>query len=236
MAITSIEMTYPAGGAKIPGWFFLPEGGGPFAAVVVLHGSDGFQPNHAEIGHKLAVAGFAALVVTWFGAGPERSHWDMVRPEDIFEAVSWLKKDPAVDANRFGLIGFSRGGGLALVMGALIPETKAIVNYFGLTAWKGGMEEFGHLPLNKSEYMDFVKHISCPILSFHGEKDTVVPVDNTLGLVAACQRYGVDHTVILYPDLDHSFIWPGDKYNKKAHLDSWGKTLRFLNANLTSYA
>lgn len=235
MAFTSIEMIYPAGGAKVPGWFFLPEGGGPFAAVVVLHGSDGFQPNHAEIGQKLAAAGFASLVVAWFGASSERSHWDMVRSEDIFEAVSWLKKEPTVDCNRLGLIGFSRGGGLALVMGALIPETKAIVNYFGLTAWKGGMEEFCHLPLKKSEHLDFVKNISCPILSFHGEKDTVVPVDNTLGLVAACQKYGVDHTVILYPDLDHSFIWPGDKYNKKAHLDSWDKTLQFLNTNLTSY-
>jgi dienelactone hydrolase len=55
-------------------------------------------------------------------------------------------------------------------------------------------------------------------------------------LVAACEKYGVGHTVILYPDLDHSFIWPGDKYNKKAHLDSWGKTLQFLNTNLTSYS
>ena len=228
-------MTSQAGGAKIPGCFFLPEGSGPFAVVVVLHGSDGFQPNHAEIGQKLATAGFASLVLTWFGASSERSHWDMVRPGDIFEAVSWLKKEPAVDSNRLGLIGFSRGGGLALVMGALIPETKAIVNYFGLTAWKGGLEEFPHLPLNKSEHLDFVKNISCPILSFHGEKDTVVPVDNTLGLVAACQRYGVDHTVILYPDLDHSFIWPGDKYNKKAHLDSWDQTLQFFKTNLTSY-
>ncbi|MGD8882646.1 MAG: dienelactone hydrolase family protein [Desulfobacterales bacterium] len=229
---TPIEMTYKAGGAKIPGCFFLPEGRGPFAVVVVLHGSDGFQPNHAEIGQKLAAAGFASLVVAWFGASSDRSHWDMVRPGDIFEAVSWLKKEPAVDSNRLGLIGFSRGGGLALVMGALIPETKAIVNYFGLTAWKGGLEEFCHLPLNKSEHLDFVKNISCPIISFHGEKDTVVTVDNTLQLDSACQKYGIDHTVILYPDLDHSFVWPGDKYNKKAHLDSWNTTIRFFKTHL----
>ncbi len=58
MAITSIEMTYQAGGAKIPDLFYEPDGKGPFAVVIVLHGSDGFKSNHAAIARKLAEAGF----------------------------------------------------------------------------------------------------------------------------------------------------------------------------------
>lgn len=234
MAVTRNEISYPVGDATIPSLFFLPDGHGPFSVVVIFHGSDGFQSNHADIAQKLAEAGFASFAMTWFGADPKRSHWDMLRHEDILAGVAWLKKEPAVDSKRLGLIGFSRGGGLALLMGALIPETRAVVNYFGLTSWQGGMQEFRHLPLNPSDHLEFVKNISCPILSFHGEKDTVVTVENTIQLDFACQKHGIDHTVILYPDLDHSFIWPGDKYNKKAHLDSWDKTIRFFKTHLSA--
>jgi carboxymethylenebutenolidase len=233
MAISTIEITYRAGDAKIPGIFCLPDGQGPFAAVAVLHGSDGFKSNHADIARKLAEAGFAVVAPKWFGVLPERSHWDRVRPEDMTGVASWFKKEPVVDSNRLGVVGFSRGGGLGLIMGALIPTTKAIVNYFGLTAWKNGMEAFRNLPLNPFDHLDFVKNISCPILSFHGAEDTVVSVEDTLQLDLACRKFGLDHTAVLYPDLDHSFIWPGDKYNRKAHEDAWDKTLRFLKTNLS---
>jgi len=233
MGILLKKISYPAGDINNPGFLCLPEDQAACATVIIFHGSDGFKPNHEMIARKLAEEGFAALALTWFGANDKRAHWDQVRQEDILAAVSWLKKMPAVDCHRLGLIGFSRGGGLALIMGSLIPETRAIVNYFGLTAWKGGMEEFRNLTLNQHEHLDFVKNITCPILSFHGAKDTVVPVENTLELDLACQKYGLNHTVILYPDMDHSFVWPGDKHNREAHEDSWGKTLLFLKTNLS---
>ncbi len=99
--------------------------------MIVFHGSDGFKPNHAGIAKKLVKEGFAALAPTWFGGDPARPHWDAVQPEDIFVVVSWLKQQSKIDSNRLGLMGFSRGGGLAVIFGSFIPETKAIVNYFG---------------------------------------------------------------------------------------------------------
>lgn len=233
MAIIEKQIICRTDETRIPGLFFQPEGQGPFAVVIAFHGSDGFKSNHAAVARKLAEAGFAALALTWFGASSERAHWSQVRQEDIFAGVSWLKKEPAVDRHRLGLMGFSRGGGLALMMGSLIPQTRAIVNYFGLTAWENGLEEFRNFNLNHPGHLDFVKNISGPILSFHGTRDTVVPVENTLQLDMACQKYGLDHTLILYPGLDHSFIWPGDKHNREAHEDSWGKTLQFLRKNLS---
>ena len=132
--IITKEITLQAGDVKIPGFFCVPEGTGLFPVVVIFHGSDGFKTNHAEIAKRLAQQGFAALAPTWFGGDPARSHWDALRPEDIFAVMSWLKQNSAVDSNRLGSIGFSRGGGLALIFGFLIPQTKAIINYFGLTA------------------------------------------------------------------------------------------------------
>ena len=229
------KISYPAGDTNVPGILCLPGDRAACAAVIVFHGSDGFKSNHEMIARKLAKEGFAALALTWFGGASSRSLWSAVRADDILQAVAFLERQPAVDANRLGLIGFSRGGGLALIMAALIPQTKAVVNYFGLTAWKAGLEEFGHLPLNESEPLDFIQKLSCPVLSFHGEKDTVVPVDNTIAVDTVCKKYDVDHRYILYPGVNHSFIWPGDKYDRKAHLDSWDKTLRFLKKSLNSF-
>lgn len=234
MALLPKRISLPAGDINVPGILYLPADRATCAAVIVLHGSDGFKTNHEVIARKLAKEGFAALALTWFGSTSSRLQWSEVRADDIFQVVAFLEQLPAVDTDKLGLIGFSRGGGLALILAALIPKTKAVVNYFGLTAWKAGLEEFYHLPLNKSEPLDFIQKLSCPVLSFHGQKDTVVPVDNTIELDTACKKYGVDHRYILYPGVNHSFIWPGDKYNQKAHLDSWDKTFRFLKANLFS--
>jgi carboxymethylenebutenolidase len=230
--IITKKITRYAGDVKIPGFFCLPAGRGPFPVVIVLHGSDGFKPNHAEIAKKLAKEGFAALAPTWFGGDPARPHWDAVRPEDILATVFWLKKEAAVDASCLGFMGFSRGGGLALILGSLIPETKAIVNYFGFTSWSAERGDFPHLPLNKDALLDFVQRISGAILSFHGDLDAVVSVDNTYRLDEACRRFHVEHQYVIYSGVDHSFIWPGDKYDQKAHLDSWQKALQFLRQHL----
>ena len=222
------KISYPAGDISVPGCLCLPPGQTACAPVIIFHGSDGFKPNHEMIAHKLAMEGFAALALTWFGGDSPRSQWGEVRADDILPAVAFLKQLPTVDTDRLGMIGFSRGGGLALVMASLIPQTRAVVNYFGLTAWKGGLEEFYHLPLNKSEPLDFIKRLTCPVLSFHGTNDTVVPVGNTIKMDTACKKFGIDHRYILYPGVNHSFIWPGDQYDPKAHLDSWDRTLGFF--------
>jgi dienelactone hydrolase len=232
MRVLTKKISYPAGDINVPGFFCLPENSALCAAVVVFHGSDGFKLNHEMITRKLADEGFAALALTWFGGASARSHWTEVRAVDILQAVSFLKQQPAVDSDRLGLIGFSRGGGLALIMGSLIRQTKAIVNYFGLTSWKRGMEEFRHLSLSQTDHLNFVSKIECPVLSFHGDRDAVVSVEDTLNLVAVCRRFGVDHQHIIYPAVNHSFIWPGDKYDRKAHRDSWDKTLKFFKQNL----
>ena len=232
MDLIAEKISYPAGEIHIPGFLCLPKSQAACAAVIIFHGSDGFKPNHEMIARKLATEGFAALALTWFGEMSPRSHWSDIRAEDIMQAVVYLEQRSTVDAERLGLIGFSRGGGLALIMASQIPQAKAVVNYFGLTAWEGGLEEFYHLALNKSEPLDFIKNLSCPVLSFHGKKDTVVPVDNTIELDTACKKYGVDHRTVLYPAVNHSFIWPGDKYHQKAHLDSWNRTLKFFKKRL----
>jgi dienelactone hydrolase len=231
MRVVQKQISYSAGDISVPGILCLPEEQAASAAVIVFHGSDGLKPNHEEIACKLAEEGLAALALRWFGGASARAHWKALRADDILRCLDFLDQLPMVASDKLGLIGFSRGGGLALIMASLIPRTRAVVNYFGLTAWQGGLEEFDYLSLNKSEPLDFIRNLACPVLSFHGEADVVVSVDNTIDLDAACKKYGIDHDYILYPDVNHSFVWAGDKYNQKAHLASWKLTLDFFKSN-----
>ena len=232
MRLLTKKITYPAGDITVPGFLSLPEDQAACATVIIFHGSDGHKSNHEQIARQLTREGFAALSLTWFGGASARSHWSELRADDILQSIAFLKQQSSVDANKLGLIGFSRGGGLALIMASLIPRIKAVVNYFGLTAWKNGLEEFDHLPLNRSDPLGFIQNLSCPVLSFHGKLDTVVSAGNTIDLDVACKKYGVDHRYVLYPDVNHSFVWPGDKYNPMAHQDSWELTLAFYKNHL----
>ncbi|MBN2332530.1 MAG: dienelactone hydrolase family protein [Deltaproteobacteria bacterium] len=228
------NVVIPAGEISIPGFFCRPETGGPFAAVIVFHGTDGFQPQHRELAATLAREGYAVLVPEWFGDQlPRRRSWDMLPPEDLAAMGGWIGAAEAVDDRHLALLGASRGGGLALYAGTVISGVRTVVNFFGLTCWHGGMDSFKQLPLNSDDHLDFLSRLPCPVISFHGNRDTVVPVENTYLLDNACRRLGIKHPYHIYPGVDHSFIWPGNRrYHPEARRDSWTRMLAFLKKQL----
>ncbi len=62
-----------------------------------------------------------------------------------------------------------------------------------------------------------------------------IPGLTTIGLDEACRRYGVEHEVVIYPGVDHSFIWDdsdNEKYNRDAHIDSWNRAVNFLKRHM----
>ncbi|MEA2107815.1 MAG: dienelactone hydrolase family protein [Pseudomonadota bacterium] len=228
------KVAIKSGEVTIPGFFCRPVGKGPFPALIFFHGTDGFQPTHRKLAIDLAHEGYAVLVPEWFGRKvPWRLSWDMLPSADLRAMGLWLRELQEVDGKRLGLMGASRGGGLALYAGSVIPAVRAVVNYSGLTCWSEGMDSFRRLPLNPDDHLDFFKRVSCPLLSFHGDRDTIVGVENTLLLDQTCRRFGIEHHYTIYPGVDHSFIWPSNpRYNQDAHRDSWIKTLAFLKKHL----
>jgi dienelactone hydrolase len=234
-SVITTQTAVRVGDVTVPGRFCRPQAAGPFPSVVVMHGSDGFKTNHLKIAERLAGQGLAAFVPTWFGYHERRARWEHLQPEDIPAAIADFQSQADVDPDRTAFLGVSRGGGLALYYGSQTPGTRAIVNYFGLTAWQGGLAELPHLHLNPDDHLDFVKNITCPVLSFHGDADNVVPLTNTYLLDDACRRYGVSHEFVIYPGVNHSFIWDdidNEKYDRPSHLDSWERAMRFLKQQL----
>lgn len=119
------------------GTLFYPTTPGPHPTVVVFGGwGGGIREGGAE---ALASEGFAALALAYLGIDPLPRDLVEIPLEYFAEAIAWLKVQPAVDADRIAVMGNSKGGELALLLGATYPEDiKAVVGYVpSAVVWQG---------------------------------------------------------------------------------------------------
>jgi dienelactone hydrolase len=96
---------------------YLPQGKGPFPAVVILHGCNGVGMHERIWAKQLTEWGYAALIVDSFQGRNVRSVCNrgrLVPPElqaeDGFNAANRLRSRADITAARIGVIGFSHGG------------------------------------------------------------------------------------------------------------------------------
>jgi uncharacterized protein len=128
------EVEFLSKGETVRGDLYLPDGEGPFPVIVMAGGwcyvKELRQPQYAE---EFVKRGFAALVFDYrrMGAsdGQPRQHlepWDQI--EDYKAAITWLERQPEVDADRIGAWGISYSGGHVIILGAVDPRVKVVVS------------------------------------------------------------------------------------------------------------
>jgi dienelactone hydrolase len=126
------------------GTLFYPTTPGPHPTVVVFGGWGGdIREGGAE---ALASEGFAALALAYLGADLLPRDLVEIPLEYFAEALAWLKAQPAVDADRIAVMGNSKGGELALLLGATYPEdVKAVVGYVpSAVIWQGPSDQWSY--------------------------------------------------------------------------------------------
>jgi cephalosporin-C deacetylase-like acetyl esterase len=128
------DVEFQSEGVTCRGWFYRPEGDGPFPAVVLAGGwcyvRELVMPYYAE---AFAAAGIAALVFDYrnlgVSDGDNRQHLDpWMQIRDYRNALSYLERHDDVDADRLGVWGISYSGGHALILGATDPRVKCLVS------------------------------------------------------------------------------------------------------------
>ena len=112
---------------KLHGVLFLPPGAGQHPGVMVLGGSEGglSVPKAAW----LASHGFAALALAYFRYEDLPGDLEAIPLEYFGEAIGWMMQRPEIAPDRIGVMGTSRGGELALQLGSMYPQLKAVVAY-----------------------------------------------------------------------------------------------------------
>lgn len=98
---------------------FVPEGAGPFPAVLLLHGGGWYKGDRADmhsIAQRLAAAGFVAVAISYRFAPAYQFPAQLY---DAKEAVRWLRRKAAefnTDPERIAALGYSAGAHLAMLL------------------------------------------------------------------------------------------------------------------------
>jgi dienelactone hydrolase len=109
------------------GYYVAPAGAGPHPALITFSGSEGGLDTGKFMAEYWAARGYACLGLAYFGAPGLPQNLEGVPLEYFQQAIEWITKRTEVDANRLGVMGGSRGGELALLLGATYPRVKAVV-------------------------------------------------------------------------------------------------------------
>ena len=136
-------------GVDLAGTLTLPQGAGPWPAVVLVSGSGQQDRDETLMDHKpflvladaLSRAGIAVLRYDDRGVGgsggdpTKATSVDFAR--DAEAAIEWLKERPDIDPARIGVVGHSEGGLIAALLAARRTDLAGIVMLAG-TGVDGG--------------------------------------------------------------------------------------------------
>ncbi len=142
----------------VKGTLFYPKEKGSYPVVICLSGSGGgYDEARASL---LASHGFAAFALAYFGTGSLPEELSEVPVEFFERAVSWLQERDCVDSDKIAVYGYSKGGELALLLGSLYPQIKAVAAFSGssfvwqglkfgspCSSWTQGSKELPYLPM-----------------------------------------------------------------------------------------
>jgi dienelactone hydrolase len=121
------------------GTAYYPPGSERRPAMIVLPGSQGGIPLPGAHVGGLASRGYVVLALAYLNAEGLPPLLQNIPLEYFATAVEWLRSQPSVDAKRIGVLGTSRGGELALLLGATYPEMFRVVvaNVPSNVVWPG---------------------------------------------------------------------------------------------------
>ena len=178
-------------GGKLALVLHLPDAAGPVSCVVACHGLSASKDSdkYLLLGEEFSRAGLALARFDFRGCGESSGREDettvATRIEDARMVVHYLSAHPRLD-RRFGLVGSSLGGFVALHLAAERPETPAVVTWNA----PASLEDLGDdvardaaigtpflLELATHRYDTSPSGVARH-LTIHGDADDVVPVEH----------------------------------------------------------
>jgi uncharacterized protein len=129
-----VNVTFPSEGLNCAGTLYLPEGKGPFPAVLMSHGFGAVRGmrNIPEVAAMLVEAGILAFAIDFRFLGdsegePRQQVLPDAQRQDLRNALSYLESREDVDGERLGLWGTSFSGGQSIQVTAFDRRVKALV-------------------------------------------------------------------------------------------------------------
>ena len=183
------NITFKSEGLNCAGWFYVPEHTHllKFPVIVMAHGFSLTKEAYLDVyAERFCEAGFAVLVFDYrnFGEsdGYKRYHLDpQDQIKDYRNAISWVRNQPEIDAEKIGIWGTSYSGGHVLHIGAVDRRVKAIVAQVPtINGRKGAARKMGLEELNQfmAELIDYREK------QYIDGEQRMIPVVNLNGISA----------------------------------------------------
>jgi dipeptidyl aminopeptidase/acylaminoacyl peptidase len=133
---------------------------------------------------------------------------------DVLGAGLFLRSRPDVDLKRIGLWGGSYGGYLTALGLARASNLFAVgVDFHGVHDWSAELSSDGITQDGATARLAFessplasVSTWRSPVLLIHGDDDRNVPFHQTVALVEALRKQGVEFQELIFPDEIHGFL------------------------------
>ncbi len=191
----------------VPAVLYLPAGAkGKVPAMVVVHGigglykRDGSKRAYWEYAEMLARNGIAAVVVDTHGArglgvASQTSQTDVTVytfVADAFAAADMLRTHPAIDAERIGIVGFSKGGSTTLLAG-----DRRFVDALS----RSGQPFRLHVPVYPGcqVYPENPRPTGAPVRMLLGDADNFTGTSGCFEIEAKLRAAGAPVAVTVYP-------------------------------------
>ncbi|WCM42308.1 lysophospholipase [Flavobacterium sp. CBA20B-1] len=141
--IQDITFENKEAGIKLAGTLTMPNGKGPFPAVVLVSGSGAQDRNEELLGHKpflliadrLTKNGFAVLRYDDRGVAQSEGNFESATTfdfaKDTKSALEYLKTIKEIDRKNIGILGHSEGGMIAQIVAAENKDVAFIISLAG---------------------------------------------------------------------------------------------------------
>ena len=229
-------------GYPVHGWVTTPPGPGPHPVLLTIHGGP-----FAQYGWTLfdetqtyVSAGYAVVQCnprgsSGYGADHGRAirgGWGGLDADDVLAFLDAALDDPALDADRVGVMGGSYGGYLtALLIGRTARFAGAVVEraFTDPVSFVGSSDIGWYFPdrylgtdparLAAQSPLASAPAITTPTLVIHSEEDWRTPLEQGARLYVELKRRGVPSELLLFPGEGHELSRSGRPRHRLARFE-----------------
>jgi len=225
------SVSYFAGDDAAMGYLAVPEGAGPFPALILIHEWNGLVDRVREVADAMAAEGYVALAADLYsgriGSSPDENRALMAEIgadqetmiANLDAAARFLRERDDV-TGRVGAVGWCFGGGVALsyALGGEEHEATAIF--------------YGNLVTDPA----VLASIDHEVYGSFAEMDNGIPPETVNEFVSALRVAGVENDVHIYDEVNHGFwlrIDENPELRTEPALDAWQRLRSYLRRTLS---
>jgi carboxymethylenebutenolidase len=228
---------------SVPAYLAIPDGPGPYPAVVVIQEVFGVNAHIRDVVDRLAWAGYGAIApaiyhrqVPDFEVGYGEADLALGREYklgtkaeellwDVQAAIDQLQQVPELQADQVGCIGFCFGGHVAY-LAATLPAIAATASFYGagiVNSTPGG----GDPTLSRTP------EIKGTLYGFFGTEDPLIPLSDVDQIEAALTQHQIPHQIFRYEGASHGFFCDRrESYHAAAAAAAWQEVLTLFGQTL----